>query len=89
VRPVIRLTALTLSCAAGSPRGYANCGMMVAAHTAGQRRVICNQHDAAILVFGPGASAPDRSRAAPASASSWAAITRGKPSYRMKPETSW
>jgi hypothetical protein len=50
------------------PREYANSGMMVAAYTAGERRVICNQHDAATLVFGPGASAPDRSRAASASA---------------------
>ena len=32
-------------------------GMLVAAYTAGQRHAICNQHDAATLVFGPGGSA--------------------------------
>ena len=30
---------------------------MVAAHTAGQRREICNQRDAAQVLFGPGGSA--------------------------------
>ena len=35
-------------------------GALVAAYTAGQRHANCNQCDAATLVFGRGASAPDR-----------------------------
>ena len=54
--PFVRPTALALSCAAEAhvPR---RCGAMVAAHTAGQRREICNQRDAAQVLFGPGGSA--------------------------------
>ena len=65
-------TDLTLSCAARArvpkPRGA-----LVAAYTAGQRHATCNQRDAATLVFGRGASAPGRSRAASVAVASWAA----------------
>ena len=55
-RSGFRPTALALSCAAEArvPKSH---GMLVAAYTAGQRHAICNQHDAATLVFGPGGSA--------------------------------
>ncbi len=46
------------------------CGAAVAAHTAGQQRVICNCRDASMVLFGRGASAPDGSRAATGSAMS-------------------
>jgi hypothetical protein len=63
----VGLTALTLSCTAEAfapePRGAA-----AAAHTAGQQRVICSRRDTALVLFGPGASAPDRSRAVTGSA---------------------
>ena len=55
------------------PRAGVACGMLVAAYTAGQRHAICNQHDAATLVFGLGASAPGQVRAASAAVTSWAA----------------
>jgi hypothetical protein len=62
----VRLTAMPLSCAARAARlrELRHDGCRAYRWTA---RRICNQHDAAILVFGPGASAPDRSRAVPAS----------------------
>ena len=67
--PFVRLTPWALSCTAKAfvftPRGAA-----AAAHTAGQQRVICSRRDTALVLFGPGASAPDRSRAVPASATS-------------------
>ncbi len=69
----VRRTALSLTCAAKAhvpkPRGAA-----AAAHTAGQQRTICSRRDTALVLFGPGASAPDRSRAATGSAMSWAAV---------------
>src|SRR5688500_4305153 len=65
----VRLTALSLTCAARArvamPRGAA-----AAAHTAGQQRVICSRRDTVLVLFGRGASAPDRSRAATGSAMS-------------------
>ena len=52
----VHLTALSLTCAA---KAYApkSRGTAVAAHTAGQQRVICNCRDAAQVLFGPGGSA--------------------------------
>jgi hypothetical protein len=64
-----RLTALALSCTAKA-RVLASSGAAAAAHTAGQQRVICSRRDTALVLFGRGASAPDRSRAVPASATS-------------------
>ena len=52
----MRLTALSLTCAArahaATPRGAA-----AAAHTAGQQRVICSRRDAAQVLFSQGGSA--------------------------------
>jgi hypothetical protein len=58
------------------PRGDANSGRVVAATEAHAEACSCNHHDAEQVLFGPGASAPDQSRAATASAWSWAARTR-------------
>jgi hypothetical protein len=55
----IGLTDLSLSCAARA-RVPKSRGRQVAAYTAGRQHAICNLHDAATLVFGRGASAPDR-----------------------------
>ena len=63
------LTDLSLSCAAKA-RVPKSRGRQVAAYTARRKRAICTLHDAATLVFGRGASAPDRSRAAAAAARS-------------------
>jgi hypothetical protein len=52
----VGLTDLTLSCVARA-RVPKPCGRQVAAHTAGQRRAVCNRHDAAALGFSPGGSA--------------------------------
>jgi hypothetical protein len=51
------------------PRAEAR-GAAAAAHTAGQQRVTCGRRDTVLVLFGPGASAPDRSRAATGSAMS-------------------
>ena len=67
VLSVVGLTALTLSCAAGAyvPAPLRRTGCC---ENARRRNAICNRCDAAMLMFGRGASAPGRSRAAPASA---------------------
>src|SRR5688572_7878891 len=71
-RRFVRLTALSLTCAAKAHVSKP-CGAAAAAHAAGRQRVICSRRDTTTLVFGRGASAPDRSRAATGSAMSWAA----------------
>src|SRR5688500_16745830 len=82
-RAPVGLTAWALSCTA---KAYVPtpCGAAVATHTAGQQRVICNCRDAAQVLFGPGASAPDRRRAVPASATSWAAPRQKLLSFRIE-----
>ena len=57
----VRLTAWALSCTARA-HVFASSGAAVAAHTAGQQRENCNRRDTALVLFGRGASAPDRSR---------------------------
>jgi hypothetical protein len=67
------LTALTLSCTARAFVFGVVARRLPRFVLFQQQRVICSRRDTALVLFGPGASAPDRSRAVPASASSWAA----------------
>ena len=54
----VRLTAMPVSCTAEAHVGMSR-GAAAAAHTAGQQREICSRRDTALVLFGPGASAPD------------------------------